>query len=198
MNHTDRTQKVFDQVSKLYENSEREMGRWMWDNHVQWVAEKSAELAKKYNANIEKCYVSALLHDLGDVWMEREEEDFDPKSNREGRSVLEKAGFTKDEKKEILEVIVEPHSCYPNNLPTTVEGKVLATADGMYHLVSNFFVDFCWNHTSKDNLQEYLEWVREKLERDLNVKIFFEDEKQEVIPRYEALKEVFVNKSYSN
>lgn len=45
MTHTDRSQKVLDQVSVLYENSEREMGHWMWDNHVQWVAEKSAELA---------------------------------------------------------------------------------------------------------------------------------------------------------
>ena len=60
-------QSVFTKVEKLYISSTRDMGKWMWKNHVQWVANKSLELAKKYGANEDQVYVGALLHDLGDV-----------------------------------------------------------------------------------------------------------------------------------
>ena len=41
----DRSEIVFGLVRDLYEADDtREMGRWFWDNHVQWVADTSFAL----------------------------------------------------------------------------------------------------------------------------------------------------------
>ena len=62
----EKSEKVFNQVEALYLATLcRDMGKWMWNNHVQWVADKARKLAVKYEANIEKAYCAALLHDLG-------------------------------------------------------------------------------------------------------------------------------------
>lgn len=184
---------VFTEVEKLYANSNRDMGKWMWKNHVQWVANKAIVLAKKYGADADKVYAGALLHDLGDVWMERDAEDFDTKGEEESKRILSKAGFSDEEIKEVLEDIVKPHSCYPDNLPVTIEGRCLATADAMFHLVTDFFPQFGWMNLPKPKkYSEWISWVTEKIDRDLNNKIFFEDEKQEAMPYYKALKKVYV------
>lgn len=191
-----KSQKVFDRVEKLYQRSEIEMGRWMWHNHVQWVASKALELAGKYGANEDKVVAGALLHDLGDVKFERSHPEFDLYSESEGLAILSESGFSDEESREVMELIVQPHSCYAGNLPTTLEGKILATADAMFHLETSFFPLFCWgNRPSTLSYQEWQVWVEEKLERDYNAKIFFEDEKKEVLPAYEALRQVFGNKT---
>jgi hypothetical protein len=191
---TQKQNAVYKLVKDLYTSSEREMGQWMWKNHVQWVASKASELAEKYDGNQEKVYAGALLHDLGDVWFERDDELFDTKGNKEGEKILLESGFTKEEAQEILQEIVEPHSCYPGNLPKTIEGKCLASADAMFHLVTDFFPQFCWKHIPESlDYSQWIDWVTEKLERDFNNKIFFEDEKSEVEPYYESLKRVYVD-----
>ncbi|HSD55887.1 MAG TPA: HD domain-containing protein, partial [Candidatus Saccharimonadales bacterium] len=67
---------VFTEVEKLYSNTTTSMGKWMWHNHVQWVADKARVLARKYGADSEKAYCAALLHDLGDSHYERGHTDF--------------------------------------------------------------------------------------------------------------------------
>lgn len=188
---TNRSKLVFKSVKNLYESSERELGKWMWKNHVQWVADKAELLAEKYSANKESVYVGSLLHDLGDVWMERENEDFEKKSNEFSTKILIDAGFKSDEIKDILTNIIEPHSCYPDNLPQSIEGKCLASADAMFHLMTDFFPQFSWKHIPKKNYDEWIDWVNEKLERDYNNKIFFDSEKEEVEPYFLALKKVY-------
>lgn len=190
---TERAKQTYTKVSSLYESSVREMGRWMWDNHVQWVANKALIIAKKYNADIEKTYIGALLHDLGDVWMERNDQHFDDKSEEEAKQILKSVGMKKNEIQFVLKDIVEPHSCHPGNLPSTLEGKALASADAMFHLQTNFFIQFAWMHVPQGkDFKEWLLWVSEKIERDFNNKIFFDDEKAEIKPDYEALKRIFV------
>lgn len=176
------------------------MGKWMWNNHVQWVASKAKHLAEKYEADAEKVYCAALLHDLADCQFERSDKDFDNWSEQKGRELLVEAGFDENEIKEILEVIVRPHSCRPSNLPTTLEGKVLATADAMFHLQTSFFPVLCYKqrpaHTK--TYEEWQKWFDEKIERDFGPKIFFEDEKEEVRVDYDALCRVFRNKTLNS
>jgi hypothetical protein len=173
------------------------MGKWMWRNHVQWVANKAGELAEKYHADAEKAYCAALIHDLADSQHPREYEHFANSSEEKGREVLLKAGLSETETNEIIEVIVRPHSCRPGNLPTTLEGKVLATADAMWHLQTSFFPMLCYKRrpAKTHSYEEWQEWFGEKIERDFNVKIFFEAEQAEVKDDYEALSRVFRNKS---
>jgi len=169
----------------------------MWHNHVQWVANKAERLAKKYGADAEKAYCAALLHDLADCKYERGHDDFGRWSETKGTEALLRAGFSDDEAKEIIEIIIRPHSCRPGNLPTTLEGKVLATADAMFHLQTNFFSIFCYIHRPKhtNTYEEWQEWFNEKIERDYGPKIFFEDERSGVKEDYEALSRVFKNKT---
>lgn len=193
-----RDHKVFNVVKSIYENSEtRPMGLWMWNNHVQWVADKTRQLAIKYSANEETAVSAALLHDLADSRYERNDPKFDEWSEEKALEILKGADFTEEEAKEIIEVVIRPHSCRPDNLPTTLEGKVLATADAMFHLQTSFFTVLCYKNmpASAKSLEEWQTWFEEKVERDYGSKIFFDDEKNEVTSDYEALKRVFGNKS---
>lgn len=192
----ERSQIVFSEVSSLYSDATTSMGKWMWQNHTQWVADKAKELAQKYGADIEKSYCAALLHDLGDSKFERGHKDFDAWSWETGKAILKKAGFRKAERDAILEAI-RTHSCHPGHLPTALEGKVLATADGMWHLQTSFFPVICYMNRP-DNTHSYEEWqnwFNGKIERDFGPKIFFEDEKRELTEDYEALKRVFGNRA---
>jgi hypothetical protein len=192
----ERSKAVFAAVSTLYQSeATRGMGRWMWRNHVQWVASRATELANKYGASAEKVYCAALLHDLGDSQHERTFENFATWSEDKGREILLGAGFSKDEATEIVEVIIRPHSCRRGNLPTTIEGKVLATADAMWHLQTNFFPVLCFMNRPEtiSSYEEWQEWFNEKSDREISIKIFFEDERTAVKDDYEALVKVFSN-----
>jgi putative nucleotidyltransferase with HDIG domain len=194
----EREQKVFANVSKLYSAATTSMGIWMWDNHTQWVADKAKQLAQKYGANTETASCAALLHDLGDSHYERDHADFDTWSWIQSKEILRNAGFRKKERDEILEAI-RTHSCHPGHLPTTVEGKVLATADGMWHLQTNFFPIICYMNRPENttSYEAWQHWFVGKIERDFGPKIFFEDERNEVREDYEALKKVFGDTSIS-
>lgn len=183
---------VLTEADKLYSEASTSMGTWMWQNHTQWVADKAKKLAEKYGADVEKAYCAALLHDLGDSKYERGHADFDSWSWETGKAILKKAGFRRIERDAILEAI-RTHSCHPGHLPVAIEGKVLATADGMWHLQTSFFPVICYMNRpeSTTSYEEWQDWFNDKIERDFGPKIFFEDEKEEVREDYEALRRVF-------
>lgn len=191
-----RSKIVFDEVSGLYQAATTSMGKWMWRNHTQWVADRAKKLAEKYGADIEKVYCGALLHDLGDSRYERGHDNFVTWSEEKGKEILLKTGFKEDEVKEIMEAI-RTHACRPGNLPATLEGKVLATADGMWHLQTSFFPVICYMHRPEntESYEEWQEWFKGKIDRDFGPKIFFDDEKEEVRENYQALLKVFGNKT---
>lgn len=195
-----RKEKVFESVQKLYNNSSIEMGRWLWNNHVQWVADKSVVLADKYGANVEKVYCSALLHDIGDSEYERGHDDFDTWSDKAISGILLQSGFSEEESEEISEIIIRPHSCRPDNLPTTIEGKVLATADAMFHIQTSFFPRLLRMNRplSVETYEQWQDWFAGKIERDFNSKIFFKDEKREVNDDYQALCRIFNARTLSS
>ncbi len=192
-----RSDSVYIQVSALYVKSGTVMGKWMWYNHVQWVADKAKSLAEKYGADPETAYCGALLHDLADCHYERDHKEFRTWSEAKGEEILLTAGFKKNEAKEIIEVVIRPHSCHPGSLPTTVEGKILSTADALFHLQTGFFPMLCFMHRP-ENAKTYESWQRwfsEKIDREYHVKIFFKSEKAGVNKDYRALSRTFRNTS---
>ena len=74
---------------------------------------------------------------------------------------------------------------------------MLATADGMWHLQTNFFPVISYMHRPEGThtYEEWQVWFSNKIERDFGSKIFFDYERAEVKKDYEALKRVFGNKS---
>lgn len=188
----EKTSRVFAEVCELYQASNTSMGKWMWHNHTQWVASKAADLARKYGADPELTYCAALLHDLGDCKYERGHKSFDSWSTIKGRKILHHAGFEESSTAEVLEAI-RTHACRKGELPTRIEGKVLATADGLWHIQTNFFALMCYMHRPEGaaTYQDWQGWFVKKIERDFTVKISFDDEKAEAKANYDALINTF-------
>jgi len=179
-------------TERAYSSSKEDFARWSWENHVQFVARKTEELSKKFNANEDLAVASAWLHDFGDAFVDRHSQEHEEASTKEAVRVLNESGYSNEEIQEILEIIIEPHSCMDGNLPQTKEGKILATADALAHLATDFYVQFTWKHIPEEkSYEEFIDWVNEKLERDFNKKIFFEEIKDQIKNRYEMLKELF-------
>jgi putative nucleotidyltransferase with HDIG domain len=192
-------QSVYQQVERLYKTSKRDFAHWMWAHHVPWVANKTLELAQKYDADHDLVYTGALLHDLGDVRFDRDDPQFDSWSEEKATVILQKAGFDHNQIDTVIKDIISPHSCYPGNLPQTLEGQILATADALFHLQTDFFIQFCWMHIPDfESFEKWRQWVAEKLERDYHTKIFFDNERQAAKPYYLALKKVFVAQPLPN
>ena len=185
-------EKVAEIVEQLYSQASQDFGQWMWKNHVPVVAHKTAELAERFGAEADIAVAGAWLHDFGDVFVHRHAEDHDDISEREAQKVLQQAGYSEEEIAAVMNDVIGPHSCRDGNLPQTLEGKVMATADALAHLTTNFYVQFAWKHLPENkDYDQFIDWVTEKLQRDFNDKIFFDEVKDEVRYRYEALVEVF-------
>lgn len=182
-------------VAKAYEQAQEDFGQWMWSNHVPIVAQITEELSEKYSANADIAVAGAWLHDFGDAFVYRFHEKHDEISEKKALEVLQQAGYSDSEVEKVMQEVIAPHSCRDNTMPTTIEGKVMATADALAHLTTDFYLQFAWKHIPEGKTyHEFLEWVSEKLDRDFNKKIFFEEIQQNIHGRYDALIEVFVKK----
>lgn len=183
---------LFKLVKKSYQKSKQPFAKWMWQQHVPTVVVLANKLADKYGGNTNLAVAGALLHDFGDAFIDRFDKEFETVSQQEAKQLLIKVGYQPTEIINVLYNILKPHSCRGGNVPTTIEGKVVATADAITHLKSDFYLQFCWMHLPQDkSYQQWLEWIEEKLERDFHKKIFFEDERKETLARYLAMKNVF-------
>lgn len=187
-----RVNMVYERVEKLYLNSaEGTIGGWCWSNHVQDVVQRTVELSDKYGGDKEKAIVGALLHDLGDVWVNRTDPSFEERTNAEGRKVLAACGFSPEDIEAIFQDVLLPHPCKNGVLPTKMEGKAMATADALGHLVSSFYdnpqIKEIISSSLGINEAGFKNWAYEKIQRDFNNKIFFDEIREQVRPRYEEL-----------
>lgn len=182
-----------EEVEKLYKASNSQADPWIdwgYDNHVLIVAKKASQLAKGKGATQEYCEVAALLHDVADTVMNRDEPGHKEKSLEMAREILSKSGFPQEEVEIIVTEIIKPHDC-KEKLPETLEGKILATADAMAHFQTDFYLYFCWEHFGGEYLESFRKWVLAKIEKDFNRKIFFAEVREQIRDNYEAIKKVF-------
>jgi hypothetical protein len=164
---------------------------WSYPNHVLFVANLTEEIAIANHADVELAVAGALLHDVADAVMARKDPAHEARSLELAEELLRKSGFSEDKTKFIITEIIKPHSC-KELMPTSLEGKVMATADGASHFLTDFYPVFCWRHYGpEDDYEVFKAWMRGKMEKDFTKKLFFDDIKQRVQPRYEALKLVF-------
>jgi putative nucleotidyltransferase with HDIG domain len=179
-------------VQRAYDNSQLEWARWIWENHVPVVAEYAESVARKYGANVELCVAGALLHDFGDAFVDRHDPMHQAVTLHEARAILEESGYERAEQEQILTEILPRHNAKGEHLPVTLEDTVVASADALAHLNTDFYLQLCWLHIPQNKtFSEFTQWVNGKLDRDFNQKLFFEDEKNEVADRYHILKNTF-------
>lgn len=164
---------------------------WAYPNHVLVVADLAQRIATTHQADAELAVAGALVHDIGDAVMARKHPDHQARSLAMAADLLRKCGFNPDETDFVVNEIVKPHGCN-EVLPTTLEGKAMATADGAAHFLTDFYLVFCWRHYGpEDDYEAFKAWARPKIEKHFHTKLFFDDIKEEVAPHYEALRLLF-------
>ncbi len=182
-------------VENLYLRSQLPAARWMWETHVQIVALKAKEIAQRVHASLEQVVSAALLHDIADTKLLRSDENHDVESEQIARDILLEAGFSVDEVEVIISEILKTHSAYPENMPKTLEAKVVSTADAYGHLGTNFYNDMTIEQLRLFGLamtnEEHRLWILKKIERDFNSKIFFENVREELTEAYETIKKKY-------
>ena len=181
-------------VHALYDAKDpdrEEWADWLAGNHVFVVADFASELAVRYEANEELARAAALLHDIADAKMSRFDPEHEEKSLAIARELLSKSGYSDEETKLIVDDAIRFHSCRDGNMPKSLEGKILATADSLAHLKTDFYIYAVYASATEDSLAEIKKWTLKKLERDFHAKIQFDDVREEVRGDYEALKTLF-------
>lgn len=163
---------------------------WAYPNHVQVVAKNAQRIAEEQGANAEFCVAGALVHDIADAVMSRFSQGHEKESLKIASEILERCGYDEQDRHVIVNEIIAPHSC-SHTMPTTLEGKVLATADAMAHFQTDFFLYFTWQHLGGKDLPSLKKWVLTKIEKHFHKKIFFEKYRQEVESEYKATKLLF-------
>lgn len=164
---------------------------WLGENHVFVVADNASELARRYSANEELARAAAVLHDIADTKMSRFADNHEEMSLQIGRRLMKGADFSDAEIKLVVDDAVRYHSCHDGHIPESLEGKILASADSMAHLKTDFYIFATWTLGKEKPLPEVKNWVLKKLERDFNNKILFDDVREECRDDYEKLKELF-------
>jgi putative nucleotidyltransferase with HDIG domain len=188
-------------VAGLYES--QSPGRdnwcdWLWQIHVPVVAHNARQLAERLGADAELAEAAAWLHDIADVRMARISDQHEEESLRIGRELMSDAGYSQADIALVIDDAVRLHSCYDGNRPTSKEGQVLATADALAHLKTDFYMYALWAWEKEGPATEVIEgikqWALKKLERDLNHKICFDAVREETRPDYEQLKLFFTRR----
>ena len=164
---------------------------WLLDNHVIVVADYASELAKKYNVNEELSRTAALLHDIADTKMSRMADNHETESLNIARKLMQDADFSQEEIELVVDDAIRFHSCHGDERPKSKEGQILSTADSMAHLKTGFYVYATWAFGKDRTLEELRAWVLKKIDRDLNNKILFDDEKRDAQADYDMIKELF-------
>ncbi|MBI3255795.1 MAG: HD domain-containing protein [Candidatus Andersenbacteria bacterium] len=184
--------KITELVKAAYKQSSNEaMSQWFYEGHVKVVANYATEIAEKVGANSELSTLAALFHDIARTWSVTEDPALMDESISYAEKIMLEHGYSQEEISQVKEAIL-PHSC-KKELPTTEIGKILATADALAHLMTDFYsiLPFYGWLTAADNFEGYRQWLLEKIERDFNTKIFYEEYKEKTKLRYEALKTLF-------
>jgi HD superfamily phosphodiesterase len=165
---------------------------WLYPNHVVIVTRSAKDIAKRKGADEELSQVAALLHDVADFKMKRANPDHENESLKVARELMRAHGYTDDEIRLVVDDAIRYHSCHGDERPKSVEGLVLATADSLAHLQTNFYVFATWEFgKSGRSLDDLKVWTLKKIERDLNNKISFDDIREEARPNYEMVKDLF-------
>ena len=183
-------------IAELYQSdcpNRAEMANWLYDNHMLLVADEAGKLARRFNLDEDLCVASALLHDIADAVMDR----FDPKHEEESfriaRELLSECGFTSEEISVVVDDAMKYHSCYSEEKsPKTDAGKVLATADAIVHITSDYYPYLAEMKASERPGQKMVDWLAPKLERDFNLKIKFPEIKEEMRLMYNQRKKEII------
>lgn len=189
-----RIEKLEAKVRELYEAKypdRADWADWLYENHIFIVADFAVELAKRFGGNVEYSQASAMLHDIADSKMKRFDSGHETESLKIAKSLLKESEYNEEEIKLIVDDAIKYHSCHGGITPKSVEGRVLATADALAHLKTNFYEYFSTSLLREKTPDEVNQSTLSKLDRDFNNKIIFNEVKDEAERDYRRLKALY-------
>ena len=193
-----RYDKLKQKVTALYDAKNPDRSDWCdWPygkNHIFWVADKARDLAEKYAANIELAQAAAILHDIADAVMKRvpDEAASERESLQLARELMKKCNYNDKEITLVVGDAIQFHDCHSGHGPKSLEGKILATADALFHIQTGFYAFAAWKLGQEGNsLENTKEYILHKLDRDFFDKISFREVQREAMIDYLATRKVF-------
>lgn len=158
---------------------------WFLPEHLMEVERLANSLCDQFpEADRDVVGLSVWFHDIGRL--RGCEEEHDVYGAQEAKKVLSEKGFP-SEKTELVYQACLAHRCKEIK-PESLEAKILATADAMSHFSHGFYLRLFQVLKGRMSFGEIRDLVRKKLERDYNDKIFFNQAREEIRERYQALK----------
>lgn len=119
-------------VERIHSGSDNPcMNSWFYHGHVEVVASYTEKIACDVDADAEIAVLGALFHDIARCWGVRDDPALMDESLAKAEEVLDAHGYSKEQIEQVKQVII-PHSCR-ENMPETIEAKVMATADALAH-----------------------------------------------------------------
>ncbi len=189
-----RLEKLKNLIDALYQEKKIWRADWadyLYQKHVFLVADHAQSLSERFWWDSELAVAAAMLHDIWDAVISRFDSQHEAESECIARDFLSQSDFTSQEIEIIVGDIIRNHSCR-ESLPMTQEWKIMATADAIIHLTSDFY-NYALQAFQNEwkTLEEIRQWALPKIERDFRIKIFFDEVREEVRGDYESCKELF-------
>ncbi len=161
---------------------------WFLPQHLMEVERYGNILCDKFpKANRDAVILGVWFHDLGRL--RGHDEAHDVYGAEEAKKTLTKDGYSNDKVALVYE-ICRAHRC-KDVRPESLEAKILATADAMSHFTHSFYIRLFQAYKDELSFEEIKKNVLKKLDRDYNDKIAFDEGREEVRNRYEAMKLIF-------
>jgi len=155
----------------------------LWD-HIVRVDKHAQDLMKVYEANAEVVRLGAYLHSISYVdGIIVGSSFYDECSDRAGE-ILEAQGYCAG-MIEVVRNIIATHHC-DNVVPSTIEGKILASSDAMSHFTGDILWTSLLRHCAIAPFSDAIRFLRDKIKHDFANKIFFPEAKDYVRHQYNA------------
>lgn len=162
---------------------------WFLTDHLFEVERLALSLCSRYpEADLQLVDLAVWFHDI--ERLRGNDNDHDILGADEAQRVLQELGFTDEE----VSIVVEACKCNSckKYLPQSLEAQILATADALSHFFHDFYKKALPYHIRHSSSKEMaLEIILQKIDRDFNEKIFFDEAKELARPIYESLIEEF-------
>lgn len=183
-------------ISSLYlikKEGRADWADWLFEHHIFVVAEYAKNLSARFGGHEELAVAASLLHDVADAVMSRFDERHENESLQLARVLLTESGFSTEEISLVVDDAIRFHSCFNGSAPLSLEGKIMATADALAHLKTDFYKYAISRMKTAKSEEEIKAWGLKKIDRDFNDKIQFEEIRADVRSDYERLNTMFIN-----
>lgn len=183
-------QKVRELYSAKDPSRAAEWADWLVNNHVFVVADFAEQLAKQKGSNVELARCAGFLHDIADINMGRTPEHAQASLDISAQ-LMREFGYSDQDIDIVVGDAIRRHNCHGDVRPKTDVGKILSTSDALAHLTTDFYLFATYMFRKQRSFDETKLWAKEKIYRDYNVKIAYDDIREQYKHDYEVLFNLF-------